>query len=258
MNRIFVSQTDMSLGEYINDKRLAQAVMDLRYTNLPILQIALKNGFSTQESFTRAVKKAFHVTPYRFRKNHIWSEDLIGEKLAQVIEETSHETARQDRVELPEPHVGLVHKPKCLWYYTARNNADLFPHNFYVQCQKDHLYERLIHLSNGNPIGGAYLSHMYKNLKFASLTLGFETDDTESYQINKELEVCIMPESDYLVVNVPPYRNYELGAHVLAAWNVFSDFDYSRYHLKRDFDHAPIYEWDSKVDGYTLYFPVSK
>ncbi|WP_167957985.1 helix-turn-helix transcriptional regulator [Anaerosporobacter faecicola] len=258
MNRIFLSQTDMSLGEYINDKRLAQAVMDLRYTNLPILQIAQKNGYSTQESFTRAVKKTFHVTPYQFRKDHVWSEDDMEEKLAEVIEETSHEAARQDRVELPEPHVRFVHKQKSLWYYIAMNKTDLFPHNFYVQCQKDHLYERLHYISNENPIGGAYLTHIYKNIKFAALTLGFETDDAESYKTNKELEVCIMPESDYLVVNVPPYRHYELGAHVLAAWNVFSEFDYSRYHLKRDLDHAPIYEWDSKVDGYTLYFPVTK
>lgn len=30
------------------------------------------------------------------------------------------------------------------------------------------------------------------------------------------------------------------------------------YHLKRNLEHAPIYEWDSEVDGYTLYFPVIK
>lgn len=30
------------------------------------------------------------------------------------------------------------------------------------------------------------------------------------------------------------------------------------YHLKRNLEYAPIYEWDSEVDGYTLYFPVIK
>ena len=258
MNRIFVSETEMSIGEFINYKKLAQAVMDLRYTNLPIIQIAQKNGFSSQESFTRALKKALHVTPYRFRTDHVWREDSLNEKLAEVIEETSHETARQMRVELPNPHVSFVHKPKSLWYSIAQNKKDLFPHDFYVRCKKDLIYERLHYLCNQNPIGGAYLTHIYKKQKFTSLTLGFSMDYTEAYLVYDELEVNIMPESDYLVVNVPPYNNYELGAHVLAAWNVFSEFDYNSYQLKRNLDYAPIYEWDSEMDGYTLFFPVSK
>lgn len=258
MNRIFASQTEMSIGEFIKHKKLAQAVMDLRYTNLPIIQIAQKNGFHSQESFTRAVKKALHVTPYQFRKEHVWREDSLEERLVQVIEETSHETARQSRVELPNPHVSFLHKAKSLWYSIAQNKKDLFPHNFYVECKKEHVYERLYHLCNQNPIGGAYLTHIYKKQKFTSLTLGFQMDYTERYPVYPELEVSTMPESDYLVVNVPPYKNYELGAHVLAAWNVFSEFDYSSYRLRRALDDAPIYEWDSEIDGYTLYFPVSK
>jgi hypothetical protein len=59
------------------------------------------------------------------------------------------------------------------------------------------------------------------------------------------------------MVNVPPYMNYELGGHIMAAWDVFSNFNYSKYNLKRDLDNAPIFELDSAVNGYTLYFPVT-
>lgn len=99
---------------------------------------------------------------------------------------------------------------------------------------------------------------LLKQQKYSSLTLGFQTDYSETHPIYEELTASVMPESDYLVVNVHPYKNYELGAHLLAAWNVFSEFNYIAYGLKRDLEHAPIYEWDSDVDGYTLYFPISK
>ena len=258
MNRIFTAETKMSIGEYINYKKLAKAVLDLRYTKLPIIQIAQKNGYSSQESFTRALKKTFHVTPNQFRKNNSWEKDKIEKKLIEVLEETSHETARQEKIELPTPRVYFVHKAKSIWCHIARNEKGLFPHNFYVECEKNQEYEKLKKICDQNEIGGAYLTQIYKGEKFTSLTLGFENEHEFADIKYDGVLVSEAPESDYLVVNVPPYQHYELGAHVLAAWNVFSNFDYDKYQLKRDLDHAPIYEWDSKIKGYTLYFPICK
>lgn len=322
MNRIFMAETEMSIGSYIHDKRMSQAIMDLRYTDIPIIEIAQKNGFSTQESFTREFKKVFHVTPFKFRQDCEWKDDVMKHNLLEVIEETSHEFARKGSVDLPDPQISFIHKHKTLWYSISRNINDLFPHNFYVECKKNNYYDSLYNMSNDNPVGGAYLTHVYQDEKFTSLTLGFEEEYCEGCRVCKklgldiitesyttavsesdlsemrksevadmskldstvirksnaiamsepdltathesevtdmsELDLTVMPESDYMVVNVPPYKNYELGAHVLAAWNVFSDFDYKSYGLKRNLNHAPIYEWDSEIDGYTLYFPVSR
>lgn len=143
MNRIFMAQMDMNVGEYIHSKKMAQAVMDLRYTELPIIEIAQKNGFGSQESFTRAFKKAFHVTPSRFRKDHIWENNEVKQGLIEIVEETSHEMARSREVELPQAKVSFMSKPKTLWYSIGRNIKGLFPHNFYVECKKAQLYEKL-------------------------------------------------------------------------------------------------------------------
>jgi len=43
----------------------------------------------------------------------------------------------------------------------------------------------------------------------------------------------------------------------MAAWDVLSSFNYAMCNLKRDLDNAPIFEIDSVVNGYTLYFPVA-
>lgn len=258
MNRIFMSRTHMNIGEYIHNRKMAQAVMDLRYTKLPIIEIAQKNGFSTQESFTGAFKRDFCVTPNIFRKQHIWEKEEMKQLLLEVVEETSHEIARRDRIELPKPQVSFNFKPSTLWYSIRRNKEDMFPHNFYVECKRSNLYEKLYHRCGNNPVGGAYLTHIYQGEKFTTLTLGFEIPYTEKYPIYEELETTIMPASEYLVVNVPPYKSYELGNHVLAAWDVFTNFAYKTYQLKRNLDSAPIYEWDSISDGYTLYFPICK
>ncbi len=256
-NRIFSAQTAMNLGEYIKNRRMAQALIDLRYTDLSIIHIAQNNGFETQESFTRAFKSAFHITPNKFREYGRLECSEIDKALNEVIEEASHENARNRKLELPEPTVQLVMKPRSLWYSLQRNTNNLFPHDFYTKCQKKGFLENINRVSNATYLEGVYLTHVYIGQKFSSLTLGFDTVYKEDALNYDGFTVNICPQSEYLVVNVPPYMNYELGGHVKAAWDVFSNFNYSKYNLKRDLDHAPIFELDSVINGYTLYFPVT-
>ena len=67
--RIFKSLTNETLKMYIRSRRFAAALELLEQAEIPVLQIALASGFDTQESFTRAFKKAFDVTPGAYRKS---------------------------------------------------------------------------------------------------------------------------------------------------------------------------------------------
>ena len=67
--RIFKSLTNETLKMYIRSRRFAAALELLEQGDLPLIQIALASGFDTQESFTRAFKKAFSVTPGAYRKS---------------------------------------------------------------------------------------------------------------------------------------------------------------------------------------------
>ncbi|WMJ87493.1 helix-turn-helix transcriptional regulator [Anaerocolumna sp. MB42-C2] len=173
-NRIFAAQTDMNLGEYIRYRRMAQALWDLRYTDKSIIHIAQNNGFETQESFTRAFKSAFNVTPFKFREYPRLEFNKINKALNEVIEEASHENARSRKQELPEPTVQLINKPRSLWYSIKQNTNNLFPHDFYTRCQKEGFFEIISRTSNTTLLEGVYLTHIYKGQKFSSLTLGFE------------------------------------------------------------------------------------
>lgn len=64
----FHSLTGMTLRDYVWMRRISRAALELRDTEVRILDIAVKYGFSSQEAFTRAFVKAFQVTPSAYRK----------------------------------------------------------------------------------------------------------------------------------------------------------------------------------------------
>jgi AraC family transcriptional regulator len=65
--RIFRALTNETLKTYIRSRRFAKALDQLLGTKLPILDIALAAGYETQESFTRAFKSCFRITPGQYR-----------------------------------------------------------------------------------------------------------------------------------------------------------------------------------------------
>lgn len=67
--RIFKALTNETLKTYIRSRRFSLSLEALANTEERILDIAIASGFDTQESFTRAFKKAFSVTPAHYRKN---------------------------------------------------------------------------------------------------------------------------------------------------------------------------------------------
>ena len=67
--RIFKALTNETLATYIRSRRFSLALDRLANTRERVLDIALAAGFDTQESFTRAFKKVFSVTPAHYRKH---------------------------------------------------------------------------------------------------------------------------------------------------------------------------------------------
>lgn len=67
-HRVFQGLVDLSVKEYIRRRRLACAAQELAETSNRVLDIALKYQYETAESFTRAFKKMYHLTPGQYRK----------------------------------------------------------------------------------------------------------------------------------------------------------------------------------------------
>ncbi|WP_045517262.1 AraC family transcriptional regulator [Neobacillus niacini] len=65
--RIFTVLTDMSVGEYLRRRRLTLAAQELSSTDSRIIDVALKYGYDTPESFSKAFRRQHGITPSRAR-----------------------------------------------------------------------------------------------------------------------------------------------------------------------------------------------
>ncbi len=65
--------TGHAIGAYIRARRLSKSAVALRLTARPILDIALQYRFDSQQTFTRAFKKQFSLTPALYRRSPDWS-----------------------------------------------------------------------------------------------------------------------------------------------------------------------------------------
>ena len=69
-SRLFTAAMGESVIGYVRRRRLVQAARRLREADPPrLIDLALDCGFQSQEAFTRAFKRAFHMTPARFQRD---------------------------------------------------------------------------------------------------------------------------------------------------------------------------------------------
>lgn len=65
--RLFQSVTGFSPGMYLQQRRLSEAVKELKNTGKKIIEIAYDYQFNSHEAFTRAFKKQFGINPKQLR-----------------------------------------------------------------------------------------------------------------------------------------------------------------------------------------------
>jgi AraC-type DNA-binding domain-containing proteins len=70
-HRIFHKITGESVGKYITKRRMEKAAEELAETDEPIIDIAFKYQYSSQESFTRAFMRIYNLTPGKYRKIYL-------------------------------------------------------------------------------------------------------------------------------------------------------------------------------------------
>jgi len=76
LKRLFKSTFNQPLGFYIRTHKLEESIDDLLNTDLKIVDIALDYGFEYEQSYIRAFKREFGITPGKFRK----TENFVMDK----------------------------------------------------------------------------------------------------------------------------------------------------------------------------------
>lgn len=70
-SRKFRELSGIQLRDYLRYRKLALAAKRVRDSGDSLLDIALDNGFSSHEAFTRAFKEAYGITPSEYRQNPV-------------------------------------------------------------------------------------------------------------------------------------------------------------------------------------------
>ena len=68
LQRLFYILTDLSLTDYIRQRRLSVAGQELQFNGGKVIDIALKYGYETPESFQKAFRRFHGVTPSGVRR----------------------------------------------------------------------------------------------------------------------------------------------------------------------------------------------
>ncbi|EGI3956014.1 helix-turn-helix transcriptional regulator [Escherichia coli] len=77
---LFYKQNGITIGKYIKKCQFSKAIILLVLTRNSILNISLDAGFSSQQSFSRAFKNEFSLSPMKYRKRGVIdSQKLISE-----------------------------------------------------------------------------------------------------------------------------------------------------------------------------------
>ena len=69
--RFFKKHMGISFMQYLNDVRAAHVHWDLLHTDIPVAQLAEKNGFFNQKQFNKIFRERYWCTPSSVRKNNM-------------------------------------------------------------------------------------------------------------------------------------------------------------------------------------------
>lgn len=71
LHRLFKSITGKNLSAYVRGRRLSTSLNELTDTSLHIIDISNEYQFEHEQSYIRAFKQQFHITPAQYRKKQV-------------------------------------------------------------------------------------------------------------------------------------------------------------------------------------------
>ena len=238
--RIFKALTNETLKTYIRSRRFANALEKLLLTNDRILEIALEAGFESQESFTRAFKQAFNMTPNQYRKS---GENNLFLKKVQF--DTAYLKHINQNISL-EPEI-----------YTQRKllMVGLNTRFYSVDSEKNNIAKKL------PPLWQAFLSrkneiaHIIPNTGYGVVQQTKENTDQLDYYATFEVEILTTIPEGMVSIEIPE-STYAKFTHRGPVKNINNtvNYIYSSWLLRSGMKHT--YAADLEFYG-AEYHPVS-
>jgi AraC-like DNA-binding protein len=244
--RKFKEISGILLGDYIRQRKLAFALIEVRDTKNKFLDIAVKHGFGSHEAFTRAFKTVYGISPKDYRKNPI-----------PVVLRTKISTF--DRYFFGLGEIGMIISTEDVKVYFITMSAHKFLHiknyesngywDFWKKQDKipgqdcdticgllDSIKGKLD--GKDDVIGkysGQIMAHIYESNAKIAEAYGVRLSIDYNGPIPQNMLLIEVPEKDYIVFEHGPF-NYEEEANTVGKKleEAINSFDFSKTEYKLD------------------------
>ena len=194
-----------TLKNYVAGRRLCRAALDIRDTDGRIIDIAMKNGFSSQQSLTRAFVYAYGCTPAAYRKKptpvplrpkkEVLFPEYYENKGEMVMSNTMLTDARVKMEYIPAHKYIAIFDPNVQAYFPFWEGKDCDEICGLIESMEK---ETL-------PVLGCHTAGWFRENEKTGYSYGFGVPADYAGPVPEGFEVREYPESYYLVFYHPPF-----------------------------------------------------
>ncbi|PWK06664.1 AraC family transcriptional regulator [Tumebacillus permanentifrigoris] len=255
-HRVFVLMVGDTAADYLRKRRLSKAAVALLTTNQRVLDIALEHGFQAHETFARAFKRQFQLTPVEYRKSRI--------SLAlQPIVTLSRISRLHEGGLTMTPTIVTKSAFKLIGYALETNCNEGQNHVEIPAFWQRYMNEKLgDHIPNKlrPDVELGVCANFQPETGVLTYVIGFEAD---SFDNVPEGMVCYtIPEATYAVFTTPPASDAEFGQTIQQAWGQA----FSEWFPTSGYEHAGTSEfewydkrcWSESDKQMDIYIPIAK
>lgn len=227
INKVFLAITNSTISEYIRKRKLTLAAQDLVKNNLSVLECALKYGYSSPDSFTRAFKLLHGINPSLAKKSSCMLKSYG--KITFILTIKGVNAMNYKIIEKESIRIIGVKK----WFSTKNNNQLKEIPNMWKTLPKK--TEELIMGHNSTNCVGV-CGNMYDG--------GFEywIGTMTSDKCPKELEELVIPKTKWAIFEIygpMPNALQEVFQRIYSEWLPNSEFEHANlpeieYYYKGD------------------------
>ncbi len=255
--RLFSSLVEIPLSEYIRRRRITLAALELQNTDTKVIDVALKYGYDSHSSFTRAFQQLQGITPSRARTKGVplvaypplsFQFTLKGVEAMkyQIVETEAYQLFGMDVVETDgwdaEKYLEYADRVTENGCHDAINIAAGFPGVIQEMIENDTWDLSRIHLLQG--------IHFWDGAGTKYFMYGWELPATG---VSDQFTILEVPKTSWVVVTVP------LDGDRAAIKNCYHDL-YVNWFPSSGYEQAPgrpvIEKYDA--ENATLWMPIIK
>ncbi len=154
-HRMFLASFDITLADYVRNRRFTQAAIDVVNSDAKIVDIAMKYGYVSPNAFTRAFREVHGVNPSEARREQV---RLTTHDRASLPLET-REVNKMDYKIVEIPSFKIIGKSKHFEFNDFAKNGPKFWKEYVASDE----YKALCRISQGRPgaVTGAPLLSAY-------------------------------------------------------------------------------------------------